>query len=366
MAEALALVDCFAAMAWTSLRENFTRPTIQEEKGLHLRQVWHPLLRGRPHGELVPHDLVLDGENHFGLITGPNMAGKTTVMREAAIVQVLAQTGCFVPAEEARLSLCDHIFSRLGASDDILKGQSTFMVEMAEAAEIIRHGTERSMVILDEVGRGTSTYDGLSIAWALLEHLVARIRPLGLFATHYHELTALADDLPGVKNLTMETLAVKGEVRFLYRLKEGSAGQSFGIHVAKLAGLPREILERGQEILERLEGESPKASLPPGGPAPEGKAPRGGEAPVPPEGGDGGRAERAAAARGCQGRVPALPSSGRPPRPRRCPRGAWRRSSGTSGSSTSPGPPPWRPLNKAAQDPEHAPRGLPRPPLGIP
>ncbi len=253
LTDTLSFLDCFLALAWTSHQEEFSRPTLKKSKGINLRGVWHPLIKNVLFDEFIPHDLTLNEKDYFGLITGPNMAGKTTVMRETAIVQILTQMGCYVPAKKAELSLCDYLFSRLGASDDILKGQSTFMVEMTETAEIIRHATKNSMVILDEVGRGTSTYDGLSIAWALVEHLVANIRPLGLFATHYHELIELVEGLPGAKNFTVETRNVKGDVQFLYRLVEGGANQSFGIYVAKLAGLPAGLLKRSQQILNQLE-----------------------------------------------------------------------------------------------------------------
>jgi len=225
-ADFLALLDVFLSMSLVSFNKDFSRPQIKSEKGL---------------------------SKYFGLITGPNMAGKTTVMREVAICQFLAQIGCFVPAKSAELSLCDFIFSRLGASDDILKGQSTFMVEMSETAEILRHATDRSLIILDEIGRGTSTYDGLSIAWALMEYLVEETKALTLFSTHYHELIDLADELKASKNLTVKTTKYKGQVRFLYELIEQGATQSFGIHVAELAGLPRKILNRSSQILKRLE-----------------------------------------------------------------------------------------------------------------
>jgi DNA mismatch repair protein MutS len=181
------------------------------------------------------------------------MAGKTTVMREVAIIQLLAQIGSFVPAKMAELGLCDFLFSRLGASDDILKGQSTFMVEMSETSEILRHATHKSLIILDEVGRGTSTYDGLSIAWGLVEHFIEETQAITLFATHYHELIDVAEKSPHAKNLTVETVNHKGNVQFLYRLIEKGASQSYGIYVAKLAGIPQKILVRSAEILHSLE-----------------------------------------------------------------------------------------------------------------
>ena len=249
----VALLDAFASLAWTALDEGFARPVLLEGSGMRLRGAWHPLVKASLQDAFVPHDLALGEGRSLGLITGPNMAGKTTVMREAAIVQVLAQVGSFVPAAEARVGLCDRVFSRLGAGDDILKGRSTFMVEMGEVAGIVRHATARSLVVLDEVGRGTSTYDGLGIAWALVEHLMDEVGALVLFATHYHELVDVVAAREGGVNLTMETRSRKGEVRFLYRLVEGAAGQSFGIHVARMAGLPPSILARAGEVLGALE-----------------------------------------------------------------------------------------------------------------
>lgn len=250
----IALIDSFQSLASIALQEGFTRPDIQPKKQiLHIESGFHPLIKSIIKDQFVCHDLHLDEKIYFGLITGPNMAGKTTVMREVAIIQLLAQMGSFVPAKVAKLGLCDFLFSRLGASDDILKGQSTFMVEMAETAEILRHATSKSLIILDEVGRGTSTYDGLSIAWGLVEHFIDQTRALTLFATHYHELIDIAANNSAAKNLTVETLNHKGNVQFLYRLIEEPASQSFGIYVASLAGLPKSVLARAQEILQQLE-----------------------------------------------------------------------------------------------------------------
>lgn len=253
LADNIAILDALQSLAWISFQDDFQKPSLQKSGTLTLKRAWHPLIKSILKDQFVPHDLNLSKDCYFGLITGPNMAGKTTVMREVAIVQILAQMGCYVPAATATLNLCDFLFSRLGASDDILKGQSTFMVEMAETAEIIRHSTENSLVILDEVGRGTSTYDGLSIAWALVEHLIHNTKCYTLFATHYHELIDLADSLKEAKNLTVETKNKDGDVQFLYRLIEQGASQSFGIYVAKLAGLPPGLLHRASEILKGLE-----------------------------------------------------------------------------------------------------------------
>ena len=252
--EHIATLDSFQSLASIALQEGFTRPVIHSDKKiLHLEQSFHPLIKSIIKDQFVCHDLHLDEQVYFGLITGPNMAGKTTVMREVAIIQLLAQIGSFVPAKKAELGLSDFLFSRLGASDDILKGQSTFMVEMSETAEILRHATSRSLIILDEVGRGTSTYDGLSIAWGLVEHFIDETRAITLFATHYHELIDVAEKSNYAKNLTVETTSHKGNVQFLYRLIEKGASQSFGIYVAKLAGIPHKILTRSEEILLSLE-----------------------------------------------------------------------------------------------------------------
>jgi DNA mismatch repair protein MutS len=254
VAKRLAQVDVFQSLAWVSLQENFTCPILHENrKLLKVTGAWHPLIKANIRDSFVTHNLHLDENNFFGLITGPNMAGKTTVMREVAIIQYLAQIGCFVPAHTAELGVCDYLFSRLGASDDIIKGQSTFMVEMAETAEILRHASEHSLIILDEIGRGTSTYDGLSIAWALVEHFVQKLKALTLFATHYHELIDLVESLPAASNYTVRTEQKNGKVQFLYELIEQGATQSFGIHVAELAGLPQQVLKRSREILQQLE-----------------------------------------------------------------------------------------------------------------
>ncbi|MCO4794729.1 MAG: DNA mismatch repair protein MutS [Bacteriovoracaceae bacterium] len=256
LAEIFSMVDVYQSLAWIALQEDFSLPEISPDKKIvRIEGGWHPLIKAVIKDQFVSHDLTLDESCYFGLITGPNMAGKTTVMREIAIIQLLTQIGSLVPAKKVEIGLCDYLFSRLGASDDILKGQSTFMVEMAETAEILRHATDRSLIILDEVGRGTSTYDGLSIAWALVEHFIEKTKALCLFATHYHELIELVDKKKGGKNLTVETQNHDGDVQFLYRLIEQGASQSFGIYVAKLAGLPNSILSRSQEVLHNLESE---------------------------------------------------------------------------------------------------------------
>lgn len=262
VAKRFAQIDVFQSLAWVCFQDNFVRPTLHAHKKIvNIQSAWHPLIKANIRDSFVTHNMSLNENCFFGLITGPNMAGKTTVMRETAIIQYLAQLGCFVPAASAELGVCDYLFSRLGASDDIIRGQSTFMVEMAETAEILRHASDRSLIILDEIGRGTSTYDGLSIAWALVEHFVKRLKALTLFATHYHELIELVESLPEAKNFTVRTEQKNGKVQFLYELIEQGATQSFGIHVAELAGLPRDVLKRSKEILKELEKNQNSSSL---------------------------------------------------------------------------------------------------------
>jgi DNA mismatch repair protein MutS len=204
--------------------------------------------------EFVPNDVELGSESgDLAIITGPNMAGKSTYIRQTALLVLLAQTGSFIPAKEAKIGLVNRIFTRVGASDELARGQSTFMVEMTETANILNNADERSLVILDEVGRGTSTYDGLSLAWAITEYLANQIRCRTLFATHYHELTELGHLLANVKNLNVAVREWEGQVIFLHKIVAGGTDKSYGIHVAKLAGIPKSILRRAEEILSDLE-----------------------------------------------------------------------------------------------------------------
>lgn len=250
----IASMDALQSLAWAAYQNNFSCPKMNSNKTLmDVQGAFHPLIKKELGEDFISHNLRLDSHISFGLITGPNMAGKTTVMREMAIIQFLAQIGSFVPAQKAELGLCDYLFSRLGASDDILRGQSTFMLEMSETAEILRHASPRSLIVLDEIGRGTSTYDGLSIAWALVEYISSKVQALTLFSTHYHELIDLVEGLPNAKNLTVKTHREGKKVTFLYELIEGGATQSFGIHVAALAGLPSSVLKRSEIMLKKLE-----------------------------------------------------------------------------------------------------------------
>jgi DNA mismatch repair protein MutS len=232
------------------------RPTVDESDGIDIVQGRHPVVeRAMTDGPFVPNDLQLDSQRRLVVLTGPNMAGKSTAMRQVALIAVLAQTGSFVPAERARIGLVDRLFTRVGAADDLARGQSTFMVEMAECARILNQATPRSLLILDEVGRGTSTYDGLALAWAIAEHLHDVTHARTLFATHYHELCDLAREKPRAVNLTMAVTDTDGKVVFLRKIVPGVASRSYGIHVAQLAGLPAPVLKRAREILQGLESQ---------------------------------------------------------------------------------------------------------------
>jgi DNA mismatch repair protein MutS len=260
-AAAAAEIDALRAFAATARELRWTRPAVNAGLELRVRGGRHPLVEAAlPEGRFVPNDLGLDAESEqIVILTGPNMAGKSTYLRQAALIVVLAQAGSFVPAAAASVGLCDRVFTRVGAHDDLSRGMSTFMVEMTEAANILNHATRASLVVLDEVGRGTSTYDGLSIAQAVVEHLhdSPRLGCRTLFATHYHELTSLADRLPRVRNERVEVVEEAGEVRFLHRVVPGGADRSYGIHVAALAGLPASVIARSRQILAELERQRP-------------------------------------------------------------------------------------------------------------
>ncbi|HAU32093.1 MAG TPA: DNA mismatch repair protein MutS [Desulfotomaculum sp.] len=251
-ARAVAVADCLYSLAEAAVKGNYTRPLMFEGKRLYLRESRHPVLEKiLGTGEFIPNDLLLDQENHFIILTGPNMAGKSTYMRQAALIVLMAQMGSFVPASLAEIGLVDRIFTRVGASDDLAAGQSTFLVEMNECREIVNSATEKSFIIMDEIGRGTSTYDGISIAWALVEFIAQELKAKTLFSTHYQELTEL-ETLPGVKNFTM-TVQEKGDnIIFLRQVAPGKADRSYGIQVARFAGLPNAILNRAREIMDIL------------------------------------------------------------------------------------------------------------------
>ena len=255
-ARALAALDAIASSAETSARQRFVRPVMHDDDELEIVQGRHPVIEAFSDESFVPNSIYLNNStDRLLIITGPNMGGKSTVLRQTALICILAQMGCFVPAERARLPLLDRVWTRVGASDDLTRGRSTFMVEMTETAAILHSATPRSLVLLDEIGRGTATFDGLSIAWAVAEYLhnSAEHAAKTLFATHYHELTELAERLPGAQNYQITATEREGEVVFLHRLERGRASKSYGIEVARLAGLPPAVLANARDVLARLE-----------------------------------------------------------------------------------------------------------------
>ena len=251
---AVATVDTLNSLAEVADKYNYVKPEVNEEDVIEIKEGRHPVVeRLIPSGAFVPNDTLLnEGEDRVNIITGPNMAGKSTYMRQVALITLMAQIGSFVPADYAKIGITDRIFTRVGASDDLASGQSTFMVEMNEVANIISNATKRSLLILDEIGRGTSTFDGLSIAWAVVEHIAKKIGARTLFATHYHELTELEDKIDGVKNYCIAVKEKGEDVIFLRKIIRGGADESYGVHVAKLAGIPNNVTTRANEILKTL------------------------------------------------------------------------------------------------------------------
>jgi DNA mismatch repair protein MutS len=261
-ARALAELDVLSALAEAAALGGYSRPEIRDDTLLDIKEGRHPVVEHSLQSErYVPNDASFEKGEIVRIITGPNMSGKSTYLRQVALIVLMAQMGSFVPADEAIIGLVDRIFTRIGAQDEIHAGQSTFMVEMIEAANILHHATERSLLILDEIGRGTSTYDGVSIAWAMVEyvHNHPQLRAKTLFATHYHELTQLADLLPGVRNYNVAVTEADNKVVFLHKIVPGGADRSYGIHVAQLAGLPGPVVGRANEIMGSLEKSSGQA-----------------------------------------------------------------------------------------------------------
>ena len=255
-ARSIAQIDVATALAEAAALNRYVRPELTDANSLHIVGGRHPVVeKSLSETRFVPNDVTFDDEARVLIITGPNMAGKSTYLRQVALIVLMAQIGSFVPADRAQIGLVDRIFTRIGAQDDIATGQSTFMVEMVETANILHHATARSLIVLDEIGRGTSTYDGLSIAWAVVEyiHNHPRLRAKTLFATHYHELIQLADHLPHVQNYNVAVAEEGGNVVFLHHIVPGGADRSYGIHVAQLAGLPKPVIRRAEELLEELE-----------------------------------------------------------------------------------------------------------------
>ncbi len=262
-ARRLAELDVVAALAETAARERYVRPTIDDDFALDLRQCRHPVVeRMLPPGKFIPNDVRLDAAGRVVLLTGPNMAGKSTILRQVGLAVVLAQLGSFVPAEAATIGVVDRVFTRVGASDNLGRGQSTFMVEMSETSAILNGASARSLVLLDEIGRGTSTYDGVAIAWAVTEHLHDGVGCKTIFATHYHELTQLTEELQHARNFNVAVREAGDDVVFLHRLEPGGADRSYGIHVGRLAGLPPTVVDRARQILALLESEHHVAGRP--------------------------------------------------------------------------------------------------------
>ena len=265
-ANVLAQLDVASALAEAAAMQGYVRPTLTNENRLMIENGRHPVVEQSLNMErFVPNNVQMDEKERIQIITGPNMSGKSTYLRQAALIVLMAQIGSFVPADAAEIGLVDRIFTRIGAHDELHAGRSTFMVEMVETAEILNHATHRSLLILDEIGRGTSTYDGLAIAWAIIEYLHnhPRLKPRTLFATHYHELVGLADLLPLVSNYNVAVAEEGDKVIFLHQIVPGGADQSYGIHVGQLAGLPRDVIHRANEILHELEEHAPTTAVEP-------------------------------------------------------------------------------------------------------
>ena len=257
MGRQVAMVDVITSFAEVSYKHGYVRPTVDGRDGIEISEGRHPVVERLVNAELfIPNDSLLDKtDNKLYIITGPNMAGKSTYLRQVALITLMSQIGCFVPAQSATVGIVDRIFTRVGASDDLSQGQSTFMVEMNELANILHNATPRSLIILDEIGRGTSTYDGLSIAWSVVEYLSkdSGITAKTMFATHYHELTEIEGKIDGVRNYSISAKEQGDDIVFLRKIIKGRANQSFGIQVAKLAGVPSLVIDRAKEILKKLE-----------------------------------------------------------------------------------------------------------------
>ncbi|MDP7034378.1 MAG: DNA mismatch repair protein MutS [Planctomycetota bacterium] len=252
----IARIDVLVSLARVAVERRYNRPEIRSDRSLEIHGGRHPVIEASLEGSFVPNDLDLEESSHVIILTGPNMAGKSTYIRQNALLVLMAQLGSFVPADSMSLGLVDGIFTRIGSSDEIARGRSTFMVEMEETASILRHATSKSLVVLDEVGRGTSTFDGVSIAWAITEHLHDTLKARTLFATHYHELTEMALILPGIKNANVSVKEWDDRVIFLHKIISGAADKSYGIHVARLAGVPPQVTRRSSEILQSLEDQA--------------------------------------------------------------------------------------------------------------
>ncbi|WP_457679956.1 DNA mismatch repair protein MutS [Thermovibrio sp.] len=260
-AEKVALIDAIQSLAKVAQERGYAKPEVSEGFEIEVEEGKHPVLESLLEEEFMPNDALLNREQFILIITGPNMGGKSVYLRQTALITLMAQIGSFVPAKRAKVGVVDKIFTRVGAADNLSKGLSTFMMEMVETANILKNATEKSLIVLDEIGRGTSTYDGMSIARAVVEYVSKRIKGKTLFATHYHELTELEGKVKGVKNYHAEVEEIDGHVIFTHKIVPGPSGKSYGIHVAELAGLPKEVIERAKEILRELEGKEVKLPL---------------------------------------------------------------------------------------------------------
>ncbi|MGB3467913.1 MAG: DNA mismatch repair protein MutS, partial [Cyclobacteriaceae bacterium] len=262
-ARVLASLDCLSSFAVIARKQNYCRPVINDESILDIKSGRHPVIEVQMAvgEEYIPNDVYLDDQSQqIMVITGPNMAGKSALLRQTALITLMAQMGSFVPASYAKIGIIDKVFTRVGASDNLSKGESTFMVEMTETASILNNLSDKSLILMDEIGRGTSTYDGISIAWSIVEYLHnhPRFRAKTLFATHYHELNQLAEDFPKIKNFNVSVKELDNKIVFMRKLKEGGSEHSFGIHVAQLAGMPNEVVIRANEIMRHLEKDKVK------------------------------------------------------------------------------------------------------------
>lgn len=254
LSKKIAEIDCLASLAECALRNGYVRPSVDNSSAIDIKDGRHPVVETKTLSSFIPNDFRMDTKNErLILITGPNMSGKSTYLRSAALIAIMAHMGSFVPAKSARIGVLDRIFTRVGASDNLSKGESTFMVEMVETSNILSNATKNSLIILDEIGRGTSTFDGVSIAWSVAEYILNKIGAKTLFATHYHELTEIAEGGNGAKNYTVKVQEWQKEIIFLRKVVEGSADKSYGIYVGKLAGLPPEVTDRAEEVLKHLE-----------------------------------------------------------------------------------------------------------------
>jgi DNA mismatch repair protein MutS len=269
IARAIAELDVLSTLADVAAREGYVRPAMTDEFDLDITAGRHPVVeRMMPRDKFIPNDLRLPLDARMIILTGPNMAGKSTVLRQIGLIVLMAQIGSFVPASAARIGVVDRIFTRVGASDNLVRGQSTFMVEMTETSAILHTASARSLVLLDEIGRGTATYDGVSIAWAVTEHLHDQVGCKTVFATHYHELTQLSEQLAALRNYNVAVREAGEQILFLHRLQPGGADRSYGIDVGRLAGLPPSVIARARTILARLESEHLAGGAPPRGASP--------------------------------------------------------------------------------------------------